>query len=70
MSVAFLSAMLSELLCDHCERVLKDKAYRVISEGIILNMIVCRQCQEKASDLGLKTEEFNLDENYMRKLSR
>jgi len=74
MSVAFLGVMLSALLCDHCERVLKDKAYRVISEdpkgGILLNMIVCHQCQEKASELGLRTEEFNLDESYMRKIGR
>ena len=74
MSLAFLTAMVSELLCDHCERVLKDKAYRVISEdprgGILLNMIVCHQCQEKASELGLKTKEFNLDVSYMRKIGR
>ena len=63
--------MVSQLLCDHCERVLTVAAYRVISEdrkgGMLLNMIVCHQCQQKAQKLGLKTEEFNFDESYMRK---
>jgi hypothetical protein len=53
----------NEFLCDHCERVL-NKAYRVVSEdtavGMLLNMIVCDQCQQKAQELGLETREFNL----------
>jgi hypothetical protein len=45
-----------------------SKAYRVISEdsagGILLNMIVCQQCNQKAQELGLTTREFNLDEPF------
>jgi hypothetical protein len=55
-----------ERLCDHCERRLTSKAYHVISEdvagGILLNMIVCAPCNQKAQELGLKTCEFSLDE--------
>jgi hypothetical protein len=38
----------------------------VISEdavgGILLDMIVCHPCNQKAEELGLKTREFNLDD--------
>jgi hypothetical protein len=58
----------NELLCDHCERVL-SKAYRVVSEdaavGMLLNIIVCDQCQQKAQELGLETREINLDERIL-----
>ena len=58
--------MSRERFCDHCERTLTSKAYRVISEdsagGILLNMIVCHPCNQQAQELGLKTHEFNLDE--------
>ena len=54
-----------ELLCDHCERILAIKAYRVISEdpagGMLLNMLVCEPCSEQAHELGLETREINLD---------
>jgi hypothetical protein len=59
-----------ELFCDHCERVLTNKAYRVISEdpgGILLNMLVCHPCNQKAQELGLKTREVNLDELYLKR---
>jgi hypothetical protein len=49
--------MSAELLCDHCERILTSRGYRVISEeleggGILLDMIVCHPCREKAEELG------------------
>ena len=54
-----------ELLCDHCERILAIKAYRVISEdptgGTLLNMPVCERCHQQADELGLQTREINLD---------
>jgi hypothetical protein len=55
-----------EQLCDRYERRLTNKAHRVISEDaggeILLNMVVCDPCNQKAQELGLKTREFNLDE--------
>jgi hypothetical protein len=57
-----------ESFCDHCERRLASKAFRVISEdagGILLDMIVCHPCNQKAQELGLKTREINLDELYL-----
>jgi pimeloyl-CoA synthetase len=58
-----------EILCDHCERTLTSKAYHVISEdtagGILLDMIVCQPCNQKAQELGLKTREFNLDDRLI-----
>jgi hypothetical protein len=64
--------MSAELLCDHCERILTSKGYRVISEepeggGILLDMIVCHPCREKAKELGLKIEEIDLKERYLRR---
>ena len=62
--------MPTELFCDHCERTLTSKAYRVISEdpgGILLNMLVCHQCNQKALELGLKTREVDLDELYLKR---
>jgi hypothetical protein len=62
----------AERLCDHCERILTSKAYRVISEdpeggGILLEMIVCHPCSEKAQELGLKIEEIDLNEPYLKR---
>jgi hypothetical protein len=64
--------MSAERLCDHCERVLTSKAYRVISEdpedgGILLDMIVCHLCSEKAQELGLKIEEIDLSTVYLKR---
>jgi hypothetical protein len=64
--------MSAERLCDHCERVLTSKAYRVISEdpeggGILLDMIVCHLCSEKAQELGLKIEEIDLNDSYLKR---
>ena len=43
--------MVGELLCDHCERILAIKAYRVVSEdlagGTLLNMLVCEPCRAR-----------------------
>ena len=62
--------MASELFCDHCERTLTSKAYRVISEdpgGVLLNMLVCHPCNQKARELGLETLELNLDELQLKR---
>ena len=62
--------MARELLCDHCERTLTSKAYRVISEdpgGVLLNMLVCHPCNQKARELGLETREINLDELQLKR---
>ena len=69
MCVASHNQMSRERLCDHCERMLMSKAYHVISEDaagrILLDMIVCQPCNQKAQELGLKTREFNLDDHYL-----
>ena len=58
-----------EILCDHCERTLTSRAYHVISEdaagGILLDIIVCEPCNQKAQELGLKTREFKLDDRLI-----
>jgi hypothetical protein len=62
--------MAMELFCDHCERTLTSKAYRVISEdpgGILLNMLVCQPCNQKALELGLETREVDLDELHRKR---
>jgi hypothetical protein len=62
--------MVRELFCDHCERPLTSKAYRVVSQdpgGILLDMLVCHPCNEKAQELGLETREINLDELYAKR---
>jgi hypothetical protein len=64
--------MSGDLLCDHCERTLISEAYRVISEdteggGILLDMIVCHLCSEKAQELGLKIEEIDLNDRYLKR---
>src|SRR5687767_15635495 len=62
--------MARELFCDHCERTLTSKAYRVISEdpgGVLLNMLVCHPCNQKARELGLETREINLDELQLKR---
>jgi hypothetical protein len=62
--------MARERFCDHCERTLTSKAYRVISEdpgGILLDMLVCHPCNQKAQELGLETREINLDELYLKR---
>ena len=65
--------MSRERLCDHCERRLTSKAYRVNSEdaagGLLLNLIVCQPCNQKAQELGLKTREFNLDELTLKEVA-
>jgi hypothetical protein len=51
---------------------LASKAYRVISEnteggGILLDMIVCDPCREKAQELGLKVEEIDVNDRYLKR---
>ena len=68
--LALATHMARELLCDHCERTLTNKAYRVISEdpgGVLLNMLVCHPCNQKARELGLETREINLDELQLKR---
>ena len=68
--IARSSYMPRELFCDHCERTLTSKAYRVISEdpgGILLNMLVCHPCNQKALELGLETREVDLNELYLKR---
>jgi hypothetical protein len=71
MCLAQYIQMSRELLCDHCERTLTSKAYRVISEdaggGILLDMIVCHPCSQKAQELGLEIHEINLDDLYRKR---
>jgi hypothetical protein len=61
--------MRREILCDHCERTLTSKAYHVMSEdaagGMLLDMLVCEPCNQKAQQLGLKTREFNLEDRFV-----
>jgi hypothetical protein len=64
--------MSAERLCDHCEGILTSKAYRVISEdpeggGILLDMLMCHPCSEKAQEPGLKIEEIDLNERYLKR---
>lgn len=62
--------MVREMFCDHCERALTSKAYRVISEdpgGILLDMLVCHPCNQKARELGLKTCEVDVDERSLKR---
>jgi hypothetical protein len=62
--------MARELFCDHCERTLSNKAYRVISAdpgGVLLNMLVCHPCNQKAQELGLETSEIDLDELQLKR---
>jgi glutaredoxin len=70
MCLAPCTYMARELFCDHCERALTSKAYRVISEdpgGILLDMLVCHPCNQKARELGLKTQEVDLDERSLKR---
>jgi hypothetical protein len=64
------STMARELFCDHCERTLRSKAYRVVSEdpgGVLLNMLVCHPCNQKARELGLETREVDLNELQLKR---
>ena len=48
-----------KFFCRHCDEIVKDKPYRVISEEngvILLDMLVCHSCYEKAKELGLSSE--------------
>jgi hypothetical protein len=60
--------MSRQSLCDHCERLLTDRAYRVVSEdaagGMLLNMRVCEPCQQKAQELGLETCEDEPEQTF------
>jgi hypothetical protein len=64
--------MIHELRCDHCEQTITSNAYRVISEdtengGILLDLIVCHPCSEKAQELGLRIEGIDVNERYLKR---
>ena len=72
MYVAAFDQMSKERLCDHCEGILTSKAYRVISEdseagGILLDMIVCHPCSDKAEELGLQIDEIDFNDQYLKR---
>ena len=50
-----------KITCEHCEEAINGRAYRVYSYdedgSILLNMIVCEQCNDRAIRLGLRAEE-------------
>src|SRR5215470_19354779 len=49
-------------LCQHCDQMIIGKSYRVLSKEhgvILLDMIVCRSCRDRAKELGLRTEKVN-----------
>ena len=52
-------------------RQITSNAYRVISEdtengGILLDLIGCHPCSEKAQELGLKIEGIDVNERYLK----
>ena len=52
------------LICEHCQVPTTGKAYRVTSkEGkeIVLDLLVCEACWREARNLGLLTEELDLE---------
>jgi len=47
-----------EFLCRRCDRITKQKLYRVTTEDagvVLLNMLVCSSCARLAKKLGLPT---------------
>ena len=47
-----------EFICRRCNRMAKEKLYRVTAEEagvVLLNMLVCASCARLASRLGLRT---------------
>jgi hypothetical protein len=45
-------------ICRRCDRITKQKLYRVITEDagvVLLNMLVCSSCARQAKKLGLPT---------------
>jgi hypothetical protein len=52
-----------KFFCRHCEQITVGKPYRVISEEdgvVLLNMTVCRSCNEQARALGLHSEPISI----------
>jgi len=48
-----------KFLCRHCDQWITGRSYRVLSEEhgvVLLDMIVCHACRERAKELGLRTE--------------
>ena len=48
-----------ESICRRCERITKEKLYRVTTEDagvVVLNILVCSSCARLARALGLSTE--------------
>ena len=50
-----------EPICRRCERITKEKLYRVTTEDagvVVLNILVCSSCARLARALGLSTAEL------------
>ena len=55
------SAVAMKFFCRHCDQVITGKPYRVLSEEdgvVLLDMIVCQLCYQRAKDLGLRAEKL------------
>jgi hypothetical protein len=53
----------TQIVCEHCDMLLRGKAYRVSSEenGVaLLDLIVCEACRSQAQALGLRIEEVGI----------
>ena len=53
--------VVTQNICEHCDMLLRGRAYRVSSEenGVaLLDLIVCEACRSQAQVLGLKIEEL------------
>jgi hypothetical protein len=51
-----------KFICRHCDTSTDGLAYRVTSEEagvMLLDMIVCHSCFERAKDLGLDVKEIS-----------
>ena len=61
-----------EFICRHCDEVITGAVYRVISKEddvVLLDMTVCDLCRDQARQLGLYTEQINLDHTTHRQRS-
>jgi len=51
-----------KIICEHCEEAIDGPAYRVISHdddgSVLLNMVVCEPCHDRARNLGLRAVEI------------
>ena len=56
-----LKSAAMKITCEHCEEPIHGRVYRVLSHdddgSILLNMVVCEPCNDRARSLGLRGEE-------------